>query len=89
MATYSEAGVAGIAARAPASEIAESSRAQLLQNAIAPRALQALLSAGVAVWHMIEIERSSVALTPDGITIGTFRRRQQAFKAISEHERRP
>jgi hypothetical protein len=38
---------------------------------------------------MIEIERSSVALTPDGITIGTFRRRQQAFKAISEHERRP
>jgi hypothetical protein len=54
------------------------------------RISQALLSSGVAVYdgslcigHIIEIERSSVALTPDGITIGTFRSRREAFHAIS------
>jgi hypothetical protein len=63
----------------------------------AQAAAQALLAGNsIAVYngnaclgHIVEVDHRAVALTPDGITIGVYRRRQGAFKAISEQQRRP
>jgi hypothetical protein len=61
-----------------------------LQIATRQRIPQALFSSAIAVsdgraliGHIVEIECTPVAVATDGVTIGTFGRRQEAFQAIS------
>jgi hypothetical protein len=63
-------------------------------NSQPTRVRQALLSAAIAVsdgretlGYIVEVDGSSVAVTPDGITLGSYRRRKDAFKAVSQQHR--
>jgi hypothetical protein len=37
--------------------------------------------------YIVHVKGSAVAVSPDGITLGTFRQRKEAFTAISERHR--
>jgi hypothetical protein len=77
------------------SESARASQAEYLQNSQHRTISQALLSSAIAVsdgremlGFIVEIDDTAVAVTADGLSIGTYRTRREAFSAISEQHRR-